>query len=118
MIDKNQNVEKIVFEELIQSEVEFYTLSETGEKNVIKTGRILNFNIKLPFLYFVLEYKDKSREYPLPQPFAYKFKDDKLIFSYKLENSSTNKKVIDKMGKLAYDSESKLLNKILYIEPV
>lgn len=118
MVDKNQNVEKIVFEKLIQSEIEFYVLNEVGERITIKNGRLLNFNIKLPFLYFVLEYKGKSREYPLPQPFLYKLENNRLLFSYKLEHSSPDKKTIDKMGKLAYDSDSKLFNKILYIESI
>ena len=115
MIEKNQGIEDIVFKELIQSNVTFYT-EKGGVRNVIKVGNIKNFNIKLPFLFFILEIKNKLREFPLPQPFDYTWEKNRLRLSYKIENCSTDKNVVDKMVDLGLNTDSKLFNQILYIE--
>lgn len=117
MIDKNLKLEQIIFENIIQSTIDIYTYDN---KNVVllKSGKLMNFNIKLPFLYFVMEYKNKTREFPLPQPFAHKWDGEKIIMSYEIKNMGTDEKVLDCMRKLGYDSESKIFDKRIYVKPI
>ena len=115
MIEKTDLIETIIFEKLIQSDVDFYVLN--GEdREVLRTGRIINFHTRLPFIYFIIDWKDKHREYGIPQPFTFKWDENKFILSYRMDTTTKNKNVVDRMKKLGYDSESKIIDKNLYIE--
>jgi hypothetical protein len=118
MIDKNLKLEQIIFENIIQSTIDIYTHDDNQNVVLIKSGKLLNFNIKLPFLYFVMEYKNKTREFPLPQPFVFKWDGEKIIMSYEIKNMGTDEKVLDRMKKLGYDSESKIFDKRVYVKPI
>lgn len=116
MIEKISLIEESVFTNLIQNEVYFYIYGESG-KEVLRTGRIINFSVRLPYVFFVIDFKNKHREYGIPQPFAFKWDGDRMIFSYQLNMMTKNEKVLDGLKYLMYDSESKLANRNLYIEP-
>lgn len=114
MVDKNNEFEQLVFDKIIQCNVEFYT-KDGDQDNIIKKGKLLNFNIKLPFFYFIIESKNKSREYPLPQPFNFEYKNNEIVMSYELSDTIQDKNIVDKMRKLGNISESKIFDKKLYI---
>lgn len=117
MIEKNLELEEIVFRKIIQTTIDIYTY-DNDNVVLLKSGKLLNFNIKLPFLYFVMEYKNKTREFPLPQPFDFKWDGEKIVLSYEIKNMGTGQKVLDRMIKMGYDSESKIFNRKLYIKPI
>lgn len=117
MVDKNAHIEKIVFKKLIQTQLDFYVL-DGEDKNIIKSGKLINYRLGLPFLFFNLEYKTTQREFPLPQPFQYKWDNGKLIFSYRIEDLKMDRYLEFKMKKLAQYSDCKYFNKLLYIEPL
>jgi len=117
MIEKNLELEQLIFEKLIQATVDIYTY-EGKDVVLLKSGKLLNFNIKLPFLYFVMEYKTKTREFPLPQPFVYKWDGEKLIMSYEIKNSVNDQKIVDTMLEIGKNSESKFFDKRIYIKPI
>lgn len=117
MIEKNLKLEEIVFDKIIQTVIDIYTY-DNDNVVLIKSGKLLNFNIKLPFLYFVMEYKNKTREFPLPQPFTFKWDGEKIVLSYEIKNMGTDEKVLDHMKKLGYDSESKIFDKRVFIKPI
>ncbi len=117
MVEKNQILEKEIFKKLIQTNVEVFSLDSFNNKNVLKTGKLVNFNVKLPFLYFLIESKSKSKEFILPQPFTYDINlDDTITLSYRLKDSISDEKIVDEMKKLGMMSESKIFNKLIYIK--
>lgn len=118
MIDKNQELEKLIFDKLIQSTVDIYTYDDNKGVVLLKSGKLLNFNIKIPFLYFMMEYKSKMRDFPIPQPFKFKWDGEKLVMSYELKDSVNNKKIVDRMVEIGKDSESKFFDKRIYIKPI
>ena len=117
MVEKNLELEKLIFDKLIQATVDIYTY-EGKDVVLLKSGKLLNFNIKLPFLYFVMEYKTKMREFPLPQPFIYKWDGEKLMMSYEIKHSVNSEKIVDRMIKIGKNSESKFFDKLIYIKPI
>ncbi len=117
MVEKNQILETEIFKKLIQTNVEIFSLDQFNNKTVLKTGRLVNFNVKLPFLYFLIESKAKSKEFILPQPFVYDMKNDNVaILSYRLKDSISDEKIVDEMKKVGSMSESKIFNKLIYIK--
>lgn len=101
----------------MQLEVDFYILDATGKKVNLKQGRIINFNVKPPFLHFKLMVKDKIRDYYIPTPFEHRDSEFGYCFSYKLESICQDENMVDKMLKLGKVSDSKLFNNHLYIKP-
>ena len=59
MVEKNQRLEAEIFKKLIQTNVEIFALDSFNNKTVLKQGKLINFNVKLPFLYFLIESKNK-----------------------------------------------------------
>jgi len=118
MIDKNIKLEEIIFNDLIQKTVDIYTVDDTGEINLLKSGKIINFMIRLPFLYFTLDYKNKVRDFLLPQPFQYNWVNDRLKLSYELEKTIEDKNIVDKMRIIGNNSDSKILDRIVTIKPI
>lgn len=118
MLEKCNELQNMVFDKLIQSNIKIYSISNAGE-SVLKTGRLLNFNIKLPFLYYSIEYKTKSRDFVLPQPFDYWF-DEYLgiVLSYQLKDSCNEQKIVDRMKNMGSMCESKLFDKVIYISTI
>ena len=117
MIEKNQRLEKAVFKKFIQSEIKICTLDSFNNKTVLKSGKLVNFNVKLPFLYFLIESKTKSKEFVLPQPFRFNLsKSGEITLSYRLKDSTMDKKIVDEMKKMGMMSESKIYNKLIHIE--
>jgi len=117
MIDKNAYIEKIIFDTFVQTNINV-SIKNDKDSTVIKKGKLLNFNIKLPFLYFIFEHKTASKEYILPQPFTFKYGADKkqLILSYKFADFTQNKKLINLLYKQSESSDCKYINKYLYID--
>jgi hypothetical protein len=117
MIEKNHRLEQEVFKKFIQSEIKICALDSFNNKTVLKSGKLINFNIKLPFLYFLIESKTKSKEFVLPQPFRFNLSgEDKVILSYRLKDSIMDEKIVDEMKKMGMMSESKIYNKLIHIE--
>lgn len=116
MIEKVYLIEDIIFKNLIQTDCDFYIFNDET-RDVLRTGRIINFRTRLPFIYFTIEWKNKHREYSIPQPFEFKWVDNKLVLSYRINSTTNDKNIIDRMKKLVYNSESKIIDRNLYIEP-
>jgi hypothetical protein len=117
MVEKTQDLERSIFKNFIQSNIEIYTLDAFNKRSVLKTGKLVNFNIKLPFIYFIIESKLKSKEFVLPQPFKYALNvNNEMILSFRLKDSVIDEEIVDKMKKLGMISESKIYNKLIYIK--
>ena len=117
MVEKINSLEQDIFKKFIQTNIEIYTLDSFKNKTVLKSGKLINFNIKLPFLYFLIESKTKSKEFILPQPFKCRFSlENETLLSFKLEDSVDCKKIVDQMKKMGKMSESKIYNKLIYIK--
>lgn len=107
-------IEDLIFSNFIQKEIRIHTLIDGKDYN-LKKGRLINFKIKMPFLYFEFMSKNKIRVFPLPIPFSYRL-DDRLLFSYRVENMCDDKNMVDKLIKLGDNTESKIFNRIVYVE--
>lgn len=107
-------IENLIFTNFIQKEIQIHTLID-GKKYTLKQGKLINFKVKMPFLYFEFLIKDKIRVFPLPIPFSYKL-HDRLLFSYRVENMCEDENMVDKLIKMGDNSESKIFNRIVYVE--
>ena len=117
MLHKNVPLEKIIFNNLIQAEISVNVINDDGEL-LIKTGKLLNFNIKLPFLYFSLVQKGKTREFHLPQPFKFAWNGEELRFSYQLKDMGNGSFIVDKLRKMGDNSDSKYFDRDIIIKPI
>jgi len=113
----NNGIEDLIFDKFMQLDVDFYVVDTTGKHVSLKQGKIINFNIKPPFLHFRLVVKDKVRDYYLPSPFAHYNTEKGYCLSYALNELCEDENIIDKMIKLGKVSDSKLFNNHLYIKP-
>jgi hypothetical protein len=103
---------------LLQRQVHLYVKLDDEKTNTIKKGLLLNYNIKIPFIQYTIKLdNDKIRDYYLNLPFSAFKKDDKVIFSYKINDlCEMSDQSLDFLKSLEYSSESKLYDNYLYID--
>lgn len=104
-----------MFEKFMQMTVEFFIVDKNGKEVTLKQGKIINFNIKPPFLHYRMVIKEKLRDYYLPMPFKHFDADEGYCLDYRLESICSDQKMIDKMLELGKMSDSKLFNTRLHI---
>ena len=114
MLNSIREIEKIVFVNYIQSNTQFIAKNEK-DALILKEGRLLNFNIKLPFIHFRIEVKDRVRDFYLPYPYNYGKDDYGFYLSYVMEDMCSHKKIIDKLLLIGNTSESKIFNRKVYL---
>lgn len=100
---------------LLQRDVKF----SIGD-SVIKSGKILNFRIKEPYVFFtILNHKNKIVEIYYPIPFAYDFShENDILFDYRISNITFGSNEIKKCLATSFkksNNYSKLYDKILKI---
>jgi|TARA_R110000764_G_scaffold87161_4_gene167957 hypothetical protein len=117
MVDRYKTIEKIVFNNFLQTDIAIYVKNKNGDKQILRKGKLLNFNTKVPFMYFKLVIKDKIREFPLPHPFAISTKDG-VVLSYEIKDICADEKMVDRMIRLGDNSDSKIFNQRVYIEKI
>lgn len=110
----NLEIEDIIFSNFIQKNIDILYIDSDGSECILKQGKLINFKIKMPFLYFNMEIKNKLRDFPLPIPFKYRHKDE-LLFSYDIRDMCEDENMIDKMRKMGDNTESKIFDKIIYV---
>lgn len=107
------NIEEGFFT-LLQSDI----ILRIGDKKY-KGGRFLNFKIKEFYIQLDLVINDKYRKVEIPLPFAIKYLDNRVIFSYKLEDmGSYGSEILEMIRNTIGGGKSKLYNTELIIERV
>lgn len=78
---------------------------------LLREGKLININFKIPYITFKIEYKEKQREFHYPIPFRWESENDAVLFDYTLNNlSKDNPVLLDKLSNLPYDSDNPFYN--------
>lgn len=117
MKDNNKNIEK-AFNFLLQRKIHIYYIQNENKLVTIKKGKLLNYNIKIPFIqYKIFLDNSKIRDFYINIPFNILYKDNVVIFSYKIKDLyDMTENEFDFLKNLSHDTDSKLYDRFVYIE--